>query len=151
MLRRGILHTLQRRHGRDGVSNHQPYDCLLNRLFRRRSQKTPKLRVTGLCAGNSPVTGQFTAQIASNAENFPIWWQKQTRTAMLYQPPSQRDTPHIKSNYAKLFQPLVVDYILTTTAFFQQFISTLRGTASLTVLFIASSFCSLNKMNNVFT
>ena len=47
--------TLQwRRNGRDSVSNHQPHDCLLNRLFRRRSKKTSKLRVTGLCAGNSP-------------------------------------------------------------------------------------------------
>ena len=40
---------------RDGVSNHQPHDCLLNRLFRRRSKKTSKLRVTNLCTGNSPV------------------------------------------------------------------------------------------------
>ena len=32
--------TLQWRHnGRDGVSNYQPLDCLLNRLFRRRSKK----------------------------------------------------------------------------------------------------------------
>ena len=38
----------------DGVSNYQPHGCLLNRLFRRRSKKTSKLRVTGLCAGNSP-------------------------------------------------------------------------------------------------
>ena len=37
-----------------GVSNHQPHGCLLNRLFRRRSKKTSKLRVTGLCAGKSP-------------------------------------------------------------------------------------------------
>ena len=37
-----------------GVSNHQPHVCLLNRLFRRRSKKTSKLRVTGFCAGNSP-------------------------------------------------------------------------------------------------
>ena len=58
----------------DGVSNHQPYDCSLNRLFRRRSKKTSKLRVTGLCAGNSPVTGEFPAQRASNAENVSIWW-----------------------------------------------------------------------------
>ena len=36
------------------VSNHQPHGCLLNRLFRRRSNKTSKLRVTGLCVGNSP-------------------------------------------------------------------------------------------------
>ena len=47
-----LLHTLQWRHnGRDSVSDHQPHDCLLNRLFRRRSKKTSKLRVTGLCAG----------------------------------------------------------------------------------------------------
>ena len=43
---------LWRHNGRDGVSNHQPHDCLLNRLFRRRSKKTSKLHVTGLCAGN---------------------------------------------------------------------------------------------------
>ena len=58
----------------NGVSNHQPHDCLLNRLFRRRSKKTSKLRATGLCAGNSPVTGEFPAQMASNAENVSIWW-----------------------------------------------------------------------------
>ena len=41
--------TLQWRHnGRDSVSNHQPHGCLLNRLFRRRSKKTSKFRVTGL-------------------------------------------------------------------------------------------------------
>ena len=63
-----------RRNGRDGVSNHQPNDCLLNRLFRHRSKKTSKLRVTGLCAANSPVTGEFPAQRASYAENVSIWW-----------------------------------------------------------------------------
>ena len=36
------------------VSNHQPHGCLLNCLFRRRWKKTSKLRVTGLCVGNSP-------------------------------------------------------------------------------------------------
>ena len=41
------------------VSNHQPHDCLLNRLFRHRSEKTSELRVTGLCVGNSPMTGEF--------------------------------------------------------------------------------------------
>ena len=73
--RRGWENTsLWRHNGRDGVSNHQPHDCLLNRSFRRRSKKTSKLRVTGLCAGNSPVTGEFPAQMASNAENASIWW-----------------------------------------------------------------------------
>ena len=33
-----------------------------------------KLRVTGLCVGNSPGTGEFPAQMASNAENVSIWW-----------------------------------------------------------------------------
>ena len=37
-------------------------------------KKTSKLRVTGLCAGNSPGTGEFPAQMASNAENVSIWW-----------------------------------------------------------------------------
>ena len=41
---------------------------------RRKSKKTSKLCVTGLCAGNSPVTGQFPAQIATNTENVSIWW-----------------------------------------------------------------------------
>ena len=69
---------LWRHNGRDGVSKHQPRDCLLNRSFRRRSEKTSKLRVTGLCAGNSPVTGEFPAQMASNAENVSIWWRHDT-------------------------------------------------------------------------
>ena len=59
---------------RDGASNHQPHDCLLNNLFRQRWKKTSKLRVTGLCEGNSPVTGDFPVQRASNAENVSIWW-----------------------------------------------------------------------------
>ena len=63
-----------RHNGHDGVSNHQPHDCLLNRLFRRKSKKTSKLRVTGLCEENSPGTGEFPAQRASNGENVSIWW-----------------------------------------------------------------------------
>ena len=65
---------LQWRHNeRDGVSNHQRHHCLFNRLFRRRLKKTSKLRVTGFCAGNSPVTGEFPTQRVSNAEKmFPF-------------------------------------------------------------------------------
>ena len=55
--------TWQWRHnGRDGVSNHHPHDCLLNRLFRRRSKKTSKLRVTGLCEKNPPVNSPASEQ-----------------------------------------------------------------------------------------
>ena len=56
---------LQWRHnGHDSISNHQPYDCLLKHLFRRRSKKTSKL----------PITGEFPTQMASYAENVSIWW-----------------------------------------------------------------------------
>ena len=52
------MDALQWRHnGRDGVSNHQLHHCLLNCLFGRRSKKISKLRITGLCAGNSPGPG----------------------------------------------------------------------------------------------
>ena len=69
------LSPLQWRHNeRDGVLNHQPHECLFNHLFRRRSKKTSKLRVTGLCEGNSPVTGEFPAQRPGYAENVSIWW-----------------------------------------------------------------------------
>ena len=49
---------LWRHNGLDDVSNHRRIYCLLNRLFRRRSKRTPKL----------------PAQRASNAENVTIWW-----------------------------------------------------------------------------
>ena len=51
---------------RHGVWNHQPPDCKLSRLFRRASKKTSKLRVTGLCEGNTPVTGGFPSQRTTN-------------------------------------------------------------------------------------
>ena len=74
----GFMITLQWRHnGRDGVSNHKPHGCLLNCLFRRRSKKTSKFRVTGLCAGNSPET--------SNAENVSIWWRHHESVGLFLQ------------------------------------------------------------------
>ena len=79
--------TLQRRHNEhDGVSNHQPHHCLLNRLFRHRSKRISKLCVTGLCEGNSPVTGEFPAQRASNAENVSIWWRHHDKTFSIGSP-----------------------------------------------------------------
>ena len=69
------INPLQWRHnGLDSVSNHQPRHCLLSRLFGCRTKKTSKLRVSGLCAGHSPETGEFPAQMASNAENVSFWW-----------------------------------------------------------------------------
>ena len=75
------------RHYESGsVSNHQPHDCLLKGLFRRRSKKTSKLRVTGLCMGNSPGTGEFPAQMASNAENVSIWWRHHAKAMYTHSP-----------------------------------------------------------------
>ena len=72
---------------RDGVSNHQPHDYLFNRLFRGTSKKTSKLRVTGLCVENSPVTGEFPAQRSSNAENVFIWWRHHGMRDITYPTP----------------------------------------------------------------
>ena len=65
--------SLQWRHnGCNGFLNHQPRDCLLHSLFGRRSKKTSKFRVTGLCVGNSPGTGEFPPQMASTRNMFPF-------------------------------------------------------------------------------
>ena len=56
----------------DGVSNHQPHGCLLNRLFRCRSKKTSKLRVTGLCAGNSPGPVNSPQKVPIMRKMFPF-------------------------------------------------------------------------------
>ena len=70
-----MVNPLQWRHNEpDGVSNHQPRDYLLNRLFSRRSKETSKLRVTGRCEGNWPVNGEFPTQKAFNVENVSIRW-----------------------------------------------------------------------------
>ena len=69
------VQSLRWRHNeRDGVSNHQPHDCLLNRLFKAHIKEASKPRNTAFCVGNSPVTGEFPAQRASNAENVSIRW-----------------------------------------------------------------------------
>ena len=62
-------HTLLWHHNEhDGVSNHQPHDCLSNRSFGRKyktNMKAPR---------HWPVTGEFPSQKASNAKNISIWW-----------------------------------------------------------------------------
>ena len=58
------LHSLQWRHnGCDGGSNHQPHNCLLNRLFGRTSKKTSKLRALA-----------FVREIHRWPVNFPHKW-----------------------------------------------------------------------------
>ena len=65
--------TLQWHHNeRDGVAHHQPQDCLRNCIFRCRSKKTSKILVTGLCEGNSPVTGEFPHTGPVTRKMFPF-------------------------------------------------------------------------------
>ena len=61
-----------RLNGSHGVSNHQHHGCLLNRLFRRKSKKTPTLRVTGLCAGNSPGPVNYSHKWPVKRKMFPF-------------------------------------------------------------------------------
>ena len=56
-----------RHNDHDGVSNHQPHCCLLNRLFGRRSKKTWKLRVTCLCAGFHLMTSSCSCPVDLSA------------------------------------------------------------------------------------
>ena len=70
-----------RHNDHDIVSNHQPHDCLLNRLFRRRSNKTSKIRVTGHCAGNSPGPVNSPHKWPVTRKMFPfddviMWWNR---------------------------------------------------------------------------
>ena len=103
-----------RHNERDGVTNHRRLNCFLNRFFTHRSKKTSKLRVTGLCEGNSPVTGEFLAQRASNAENVSIWWRHHPRTLTRC---LTRSADHVTIDYTKLcatwelWRKLVKSYI----------------------------------------
>ena len=102
--------TLHWRHnGHDGVSNHQLHHYLLNRLFGRRSKKTSKRRVTGLCAGNSPATGEFPAQMASNAENVSIWWRHHEICLAVSQAPPARFTPVRKPTHEQFTSRTTVE------------------------------------------
>ena len=68
-----VFDTLHWRHNdHDGISNHQLHGCLLNRLFRCRSKKTSKLRVTGLCVGNSlgPVNSPHKGPVTQKMFSF---------------------------------------------------------------------------------
>ena len=65
---------------RDSVSNHQPHNCLLKPLFRRRSKKTSKLVSLAYVRGirrwpiNSPHRGPLPRK------NVSIWWRHHEQT-----------------------------------------------------------------------
>ena len=68
-----VATALKWRHNEcNGVSNNRHLECLLNCLFRSRSKDTSKLRAAGLCAGNSPVTGDFPHKGPVTRKMFPF-------------------------------------------------------------------------------
>ena len=82
-------------------------------------RKRAKLRNTELCDGNLPVTGEFLAQMASNAENVSIWWRHHEFTEIKCIPPSTFDVrvalQRCHMNVMALISP-------ATQVFVQQFV-----------------------------
>ena len=145
----GLLATLQWRHnGRDGVSNHQPHHCLLNRIFRRRSKKTSELRVTGLYARNSPVTGEFPAQMASNAENGSIWWRhhEERRDALInVNQLCPTDKPNFIYQYESYYKTISNNGIWNTLCFYIIELSIiLKALYYLYVAFYSARSCAIS-------
>ena len=64
-------------------------------------KKTSKLRVTGLCAGNSPEAGEFPAQMASDTEDVSIWWSHHDPMWLLlmWVIPAQSNWWHVELHY----------------------------------------------------
>ena len=78
-------------------------------LVRRGSKKTSKFRVTGLCAGNLPVTGEFPTQRANNAETVFIWWKKKSNTSTDSSVQYHIEISHLRSHY-----PLVPERVVNS-------------------------------------
>ena len=77
--------TLQWRHnGRHGISTHQQLHGLFNYLLWAISKKYQSSALLALCEGNSPVTGEFPSQRASNAERASIWWRHRDTVIILF-------------------------------------------------------------------
>ena len=109
--------SLQWRHnGRDAVWNHCRPECVFNRPLRCGPRNTSKLRVTGTCEGNSPVTGEFPAQRASNAENVSIPWCH--HDAMMLRHPLKHSAvgnyafmTHIVRSSSHLWSPVILLFV----------------------------------------
>ena len=73
--------SLEWRHNEhDGVSNHQPHDCLLNRFFKAQINENMKVPRHWPLWVEFTVDRWFPAQRASNADNDPIWWRHHVPT-----------------------------------------------------------------------
>ena len=56
---------------------------IFSTVYSGKSKKSSKLPATGICTGNSPVTGEFPAQRARNTENVSIWWRHHGKSELL--------------------------------------------------------------------
>ena len=104
------LHIQWRHNECDDVSNNQCLDCLLSRLFRRRSKKTSKFRVIGLYERNSPGGDEFPAERPVTRKMFPF-----DDVIMFIR---EGTNIFVKFNYITLLTRL---WLLTTSAWNQTF------------------------------
>ena len=124
-------------------------------VYSDRSKKTSKLRVTGLCVENSPVTGEFPAQMACNAKNVPIWWRHHVlymcnvspgilcgSDFQLYPSPdmvsgTNQNVKEIKVNATKVYSILTRP---NNTPFFDRNISCMLSLANIALFKMANNF-----------
>ena len=76
--------------GRDSISNHQPHDCLP--FIQTQIKENIKAPCHWPLCGNSPGTGEFPVQMASNAENVSIWLRHHVK-----QVPGSTDHPCVEA------------------------------------------------------
>ena len=125
-------HSLRWRHnGHDCVWNHQPHHCLLNHIFGCRSKKTSKLRVTGLCAGNSPGPVNSPHKWPVTRKMFPfddvIMWQKKKKKIKpwvvwineLWESAKKKSITKTKQHTAKFYVDILWDMLCTPPPFLQ--------------------------------
>ena len=84
--KQSVHHSYRVFHYSDVIMRTMASPSFTQLLFQTQMKGKPKLRITGLCAGNSPVTGEFPAQKACNAENISFWWRHHARTTQLLWP-----------------------------------------------------------------
>ena len=75
---------------------------------RHRSKKISKLRVTGLCEGNLPVTGEFLTQRDCNSENVSIWWRRHVESGLVRRPGSNPSTVPVSEQVVRAIRCNVI-------------------------------------------
>ena len=85
-----------------------PASRLFSQLFvLMQIKESIKIRVSGLCKGNSPVAGEFHAQKASKAKNSSIWWRHHALifSTWLFQPNKEKGQGTLHTRRILLWVP----------------------------------------------